>query len=555
MIDNHANSNGKSWLDRRWHVWAIAGTVAILFFLTARLGLGLPASSTFVAVFWPAMGLGVGVLIALDAAARWPVLAAITVANFLANWSNGAPPQIALATCLSEATECLVPTLLVQRWFGAGFSLSRLRGVLGLLAAGAFGSAAGAVCWIALSRLFYGSVGPIPTIFLHWFMSDLVGFVAVAPFVIGLFEAVRNPPPRREIVEGIAALAVLAATVAVIIPLPPLLWATALPIAWLFPMLLWLTARCRPVFAASAAVLVSTTIVATAVFGIGHFGDPRLPADDRILLAQATILFVAISASVLAALFAERKESEAQLALSKIALERERDNRLTNAQAAMASVAHEIKQPLTGIAAYASAALRYLDRTPPHYGEAKSALTKVAGAVEHTRETLDGLRTLFGGLDRERHPVDVNQIVRDVLEALQAEFRVHGIGAREELTVGLPQVSGHRGQLREVVFNLIGNAIEAMIADPYRRRRLRVTTALLDDRAIAVSIEDTGPGIDPERIEGIFAVGLTTKASGTGLGLPICRRIVEHHGGKLTVKSDGRTGALFQFTLPIEPGE
>ncbi|MFY9786633.1 MAG: MASE1 domain-containing protein, partial [Pseudolabrys sp.] len=138
---------------------ALAASVGIVFFLLAKLGLGLRAASEFVAVFWPAMGFGVAVLIGLGPSARWPVLAAIIVANFLANLSSGAPPQIAAATCLSEATECLVPALLVERWFGPAFNLARLRHVLGLLAAAAFGSAAGSVCWIVASRLFYGPTG------------------------------------------------------------------------------------------------------------------------------------------------------------------------------------------------------------------------------------------------------------------------------------------------------------------------------------------------------------------------------------------------------------
>ena len=206
-----------------------------------------------VAVFWPAMGFGVGVLIGLGPSARWPVLAAITVANFLANLSSGDPPQIAAATCLSEATECLVPALLVERWFGPEFNLTRLRHVLGLLAAAAFGSAVGSVCRIVASRLFYGQTGPILTTFQHWFLSDMIGFITLGPFVLGLFAAWRQPPPQREIMEGLIALLALAMVTGTIILLPSWLWETALPITWLFPMLLWLAARCRPIFAAAAA--------------------------------------------------------------------------------------------------------------------------------------------------------------------------------------------------------------------------------------------------------------------------------------------------------------
>lgn len=295
------------------------------------------------------MGFGVGVLIALGPSARWPVLATITVANFLANLSIGDPPQIAVATCLSEATECLVPALLVERWFGPEFNLARLRHVLGLLAAAAFGSAAGSVCWIVASALFFRPTGHIPTTFQHWILSDMIGFIALGPFVLGLFAAWRQPPPQREIMEGLVALLTLAMVTGIIILLPSWLWETALPITGLFPMLLWLAARCRPIFAAAAAFLVSTAVVSTTVFSIGHFGDVRVPMDDRILQAQTSVLFVALGALVLAALFSKRRESETRLARSNMVLGRERKNKLMNVKAATSSIVHEVRQPLAAM--------------------------------------------------------------------------------------------------------------------------------------------------------------------------------------------------------------
>jgi len=191
---------------------ALAVGTGVVYFLTAKLGLGLPSSSGFVAVFWPAMGFGVGMLIGLGPRHRWPILIAITVGNFLANFTSGAPAQIALATCLSEATECSIPAILIHRWFGPEINLlRRLRYVVGLLMAAAIGSAAGTICWIVTSSLFYGSTGSIPITFLHWFMSDMVGFITLGPFVIKLFAFLREPAPRgREIAEGVAALFALA---------------------------------------------------------------------------------------------------------------------------------------------------------------------------------------------------------------------------------------------------------------------------------------------------------------------------------------------------------
>ena len=119
---------------------------------------------------------------------------------------------------------------------------------------------------------------------------------------------------------------------------------------------------------------------------------------------------------------------------------------------------------------------------------------------------------------------------------------------RHELTTELPLVNGHGGQLQEVVFNLINNAVEAMTN---RSRALLVRTEIRGRDEIAVSVQDSGPGIDPRELDNVFNAFVSTKAHGTGLGLAICRMIVEGHGGQLTASSDGKSGALFQFTLPI----
>src|SRR6516164_1476559 len=175
--------------------------------------------------------------------------------------------------------------------------------------------------------------------------SNTIGFIAVALLLIGLAAALRQRPQSSELIEGAVVLTTLAGMTAVIIWLSQERWETVVPIAWLSPMLLWLAARYRPVFAAAGAFIVSVTIVCTTVLGIGHFGDPNLSIDDRILGAQASILVVALSAYVLAALFAERRESEARLTSSNVMLERERSNKLMNLEAMAASISHEVRQP------------------------------------------------------------------------------------------------------------------------------------------------------------------------------------------------------------------
>ncbi len=538
-------------LARRWvRSVGLAAAVGLAYFLAARLSVGLVLKPEGVAVFWPAAGISTGVLIALGPRSRWPVAAGVTIATVVIHLLIADPLWAGIALGLSNAAEAVITAALIERYFGTDFSIGRLRQVLGLLVAAIVGTAVSGIGGAVTYRLFSGPSAEMLTTWQHWFASDAIGIVIVAPLVIELTAAVRQPPPRSELIDGTTALAALAVTTAIAIALPQEPWETVVPVALLFPTLLWITARCRPVFAAAAAFLVSTTVVSTAVFGFGHFGDASLAVADRIPQAQAVILFVALGAYVLAALFAERRENEARLARANMMLERERDNKLMGAQAVTGAIAHEVRQPLASIVSNASAALRWLERTPPDHDELRAALSRIQSESHRTSEVFDAIRALFRKGDQGRQRVDVNAIVVEVLQSLRGELKSHEVEARSELA-DLALVDGNGGQLREVIFNLVNNALEAMDTTTDQSRRvLRVTTELRGRDAIAIAVEDSGPGIAPQKLDSIFSAFLTTKSHGMGLGLAICRMIVEQHGGQLTASSDGQNGARFQFILP-----
>jgi signal transduction histidine kinase len=354
--------------------------------------------------------------------------------------------------------------------------------------------------------------------------------------------------------KSFAALAVLGVMTGFIVSLPKELWETVVPAALVFPMLLWLAARCQPVFAAAGAFIVSTMVALTAIYGLGHFGDTGLLSGARVLQTQAIILVVALGTTVLSALFAERRESEAHLAHSKMMLERERDNKLINLQAALASISHELKQPLGAITLNGAAAQIFLRREAPDLEELRSVLEDMVDDSRRMSQVLDSLRGLFGKTDLIQEPIDVNELASRALYTLRNELKDHFVATRIELMPSLPIVMGHRGQLQEVITNLILNSVEAMDSVKVDRRTLKVRTTTDDERALVVQVEDSGPGIDPEKTADIFNAFVTTKVNGTGLGLAICRMIIERHGGQLTATSDGQSGALFQFVLPIQPG-
>ena len=262
--------------------------------------------------------------------------------------------------------------------------------------------------------------------------------------------------------------------------------------------------------------------------------------------------FATFAASlVLLFLLSETTVLYRRLAKANIMLKRERDHKLMNIEAVAASIAHEVKQPLTAISANCSAALQCLGETPPQLQEAREALNDIVSDSRRTSEALDGVRSLFRRVDQGRQPINVNEIALEVLQSLRTEFKEHGITACPELASGIPLIQGNRGQLQQVILNLVHNAIEAMDAKADRIRVLRLRTARNGTDAIVVAVQDSGPGIEPKQLDGIFDAFVTTKAHGMGLGLAICRMIVERHGGQLTASSDGRNGALFKFVLPM----
>jgi signal transduction histidine kinase len=533
--------------------FGLALAIAIIYFVAARLSLALLRETDGVAVFWPAAGVSSGVLIALGRGARLPVTIGTMVATIAANLLGDRNLLSSVCFALCNAAEALLTAGLIERYFGARFSLERLRSVLGLLVAAAVATTISGIGATAAYKLFHSPVAPILAIWQNWFASDVVGIVAVAPLVIGLMAGLPRLPERNEFIEGGAALAAIAAMTGIIVSLPSEPWETVVPAALLFPILLWLAARCRPVYAAAGAFMVSVTVGWTAIFGIGHFGDPALPMDARILQAQAVILVATIGAYVLAALFAERRENEARLARSNAMLERERNNKLMSLAATAAAISHEMKQPLTAIAANGIASLRLLETAPPDLEEARSAVNDVISDAYRAGQVLDNLRVLFGKVEREQEPIDVNQVAVRALRTLRAELSEHRVAASLDLTSELPPVRGHGGQLNEVLINLFHNAIEAMDAIKAERRVLKVRTRPDGANAVVVEVEDSGPGIDPKRLEHIFDAFVTTKPQGTGLGLAICRMIVERHGGQLSARSNGRDGALFRLVLPTAP--
>jgi signal transduction histidine kinase len=238
-----------------------------------------------------------------------------------------------------------------------------------------------------------------------------------------------------------------------------------------------------------------------------------------------------------------------ELAKSIEMLQRERSNKLMNLEAMVASISHEVKQPLAAITMNGNAALRYLGHAPPDLEEVR-LLGRIVRDGHRASQVFDSIRDLFSKADEGREQIDLNQLTREVLQTLREQLNDHGITTDVRLTSQLPLVMGHRGQLQEVFINLVNNAIEAMDGVQHDRRILRLSAEHHGDRAIVVAVEDSGSGIDPKQADRIFEAFVTTKPRGMGLGLAICRMIVERHEGQLIASPASPHGSVFQVVLP-----
>jgi signal transduction histidine kinase len=216
-----------------------------------------------------------------------------------------------------------------------------------------------------------------------------------------------------------------------------------------------------------------------------------------------------------------------------------------------ASIAHEIKQPLAAIVTNSNAALRWLAKQTPNAEEAAAALKGILGDAYRASKVVETTRTMFKtDEDQSRDLTDVNDVIREVLSLLRIELEEHKVALRTALSDDAPRVRADRIQLQQVVLNLARNAIEAMGTVNGRPHVLRLASAATQSEFI-VRVEDTGPGIDPDLLARIFDPFFTTKRDGMGMGLSICRSIVEAHGGRLTAAPAKPYGAAFEITLPL----
>ncbi len=220
-----------------------------------------------------------------------------------------------------------------------------------------------------------------------------------------------------------------------------------------------------------------------------------------------------------------------------------------------ASIAHEVNQPIAAAVMNAHAALRWLGADPPELQEAHQALGRIVDNGARAGEVIDRIRGLLKKAPPRKDQIDINRAVLDVILLVRSEVLKHGVSLQMDLSTVLPHIEGDRIQLQQVILNLVMNAVEAMSCVPEDERELRITTSYDASHQIVLSVCDTGPGLHPKIVDRLFEAFCTTKPEGMGMGLAICRSIIQMHGGRLWATANEPRGTVFQFSLSRELAE
>jgi C4-dicarboxylate-specific signal transduction histidine kinase len=247
---------------------------------------------------------------------------------------------------------------------------------------------------------------------------------------------------------------------------------------------------------------------------------------------------------------ASEQRKRAEEALQKAQAELASASRLTMMAQVAASIAHEIKQPLAAIVTNGSAASRWLAKKPPDLEEVQASVNRVVMEGHHAGQVIESIRAMFEQAPREKSRLDANELIQEVLTFTGSEIQRHRVAVQTELADKLPPLLADRIQLQQVLRNLIMNALEVMDAVTDRTRVLTMRSTAHDSKSVLITVEDSGTGIEPKNMQRIFDSFFTTKPHGMGMGLAICRSIIDSHGGSLSALPGHPHGTVFRVILP-----
>ncbi|MFL9906281.1 ATP-binding protein [Paraburkholderia sp. RL17-337-BIB-A] len=288
-------------------------------------------------------------------------------------------------------------------------------------------------------------------------------------------------------------------------------------------------------------------------------GEPAYDYEIRLLMPNGAIKHLTVWAhrvkyesgeeELVGALMDVTTTRETQAALQTAQAELARVARVTALGQMSASIAHEVNQPLAAIATTAAAGLRWLTREVPEVAEARACVNHIVQEANRAGNVIRSVRDLARRADPEMTPLDINEVIDEVVALVKPEALRHWVTVQVQLASGLPLVRGDRVQLQQVIINLAINGVQAMATVTDRTRVLTIRTEQRGSDQVLVAVQDVGIGTEPERLDRLFSAFYTTKPDGMGMGLSICRSIVEAHGGRVWASRNTGSGMTFQFTV------
>ena len=523
------------------------------YYVGGIVGLQFNFPPSGITVIWPSTAILLSALLLTPPRYWWMYLLAVVPAHLhlVINFQNPKPPLVvAFCQVANNVVEAVLAALVVRHVIGARPRFDSLRKMAAfILLVGIMTNAIACASAVSLFLL----TGWAADFWLAWHQRVLAGtfpLITIPPLILlartGQLVRSQHTPLRSYAELGLLTTGLLAVGVPVLGwdpqglgNLPGLLLAP-------LPLLLWAAVRLGTGGLSLSLLVVAGIALANGYFGRGPFQTQS--SAGNVLSLQIFLLAISIPLMLLAALVEERGRTEQSLR----ATERElaRVSRQTTVGAMAASIAHEINQPLSALVTNGGIGLRLLANADSDLDEVREVLKRMIDDGFRASNIISSIRAMFGKERREKSLVSTRDLVSEVLALVRGELESHQVSLQLELHQDLPPVMGDRLQLQQVLLNLIMNAVEAMSSVEGRERSLLVKSELHGAGDLLITVEDSGPGIDPNDMNRIFDALFTTKSHGMGLGLSICQSIIASHGGRLWASARVPHGAVFYIQLP-----
>ncbi len=535
---------------------SVPAALAAAYFLGSLLGLSLRFPGTQISAIWPPNAILLAALLVTPRRRWWIHLLAVLPAHLAAQALMGIPFPIVLINFAGNAGDALLGALVILHFIPEPRRFDSLRTVVAVMLFG--GLLAPTLVSVVVGQLLAWtdlSTDPLLAWRLRLLTNTLAVLTLVPPIVLAATRERRAAAaPRRSGEAGVLLTGLL--VMGIFVFQLPKAGPEQSPILLYLPQpfLLWAAVRFGLTGVSFSMLLLGGLAMWGAIQGYGPF-----TASDPVENAASLVLYLNVTCAsllMLAAALAERQSTEEQRLRAEQETRTQRQELAHLTRVAMlgelsGTLAHELNQPLTAILSNAQAGQRLLAREPADLEEIRNILRDIVDDDRRAGEVIQRLRAMLKKGEAKTAPLDLNELARKTLGLAHGDLVTRNVAAAFELSPELPPVYGDSVQIQQVLLNLIINACEAMSANPASERRLVVVSAPAGEDGVRLSVVDHGTGIPPGGLEKVFEPFFTTKEQGLGLGLPICRSLVEAHGGRLWASNNDGGGATFHLTLPL----